>query len=464
MKQLKKIGKFLCSMKFAVILLVILALACTVGSVIPQGEQTTWYTANYSTQAAGAILLFGLDDLFHCWWFVALTLFLCLNLLCCNVLRFPSLYRRMKNGFTPVKRIAAWNKEAAIETTEEPDKLFAKLGFRKVHSGKIAAATVAGKVQEATAPETGGAQETETPETSGAQEMEIRYAVKNKAGIWGAWLCHLGMLIIIAGFGLGQMLKTEYTVYGVPGQTKPVGDTSYELTIDEFEVKLREDDTVDQYTSVLTVTDTSSGKMQSGEASVNAPLSLFGMKFYQNSTGWAATLEVYREGEKLQENLLCAGEYAEIEDKEGLAVVFNAFYPDYYEDEDGQPMTLSSALKNPGYLYSIYYNNQIVGMNVLTQDEKITVEDYEIIFRDPQQYTLIQVKRDPFGMLAAVGGLLVLCALILAFYLYPQELWAVKGPDNRWRIAGRSRKSGTIYTEEIVRAWSELEKEEKNVG
>ena len=118
------------------------------------------------------------------------------------------------------------------------------------------------------------------------------------------------MVIVIAGFGLGQMLKEEYTVYGVPGQTKEVGDTGYELSIDEFEVKLREDGTVDQYTSVLTMTDTYSGKSNTGEASVNHPLSVFGMKLYQNSTGWAATLDVYKDGEKIQEELLCAGEYA----------------------------------------------------------------------------------------------------------------------------------------------------------
>lgn len=440
MKQLKRAGKFLCSMKFAIILLLFLVVACTVGSVIPQGESTSWYTANYSRQLAGAVLLFGLNDIFHCWWFILLTLFLCLNLLCCNVLRFPSLIRRTKNGFTAVKSISDWDGKAIIETTENPERLFAKLGFHNIHRGKIAAAADV------------------------LSECEYLYAAKNKIGIWGAWLCHLGMLIIIAGFGLGQMMKTEYTVYGVPGQTKPVGDTGYELTIDSFEVKLREDTTVDQYTAQLTMRDTASGDTASGEASVNAPLSLFGMKLYQNSTGWAATLDIYKDGEKLQEELLCAGEYALVEDMDGLAVVLNAFYPDFYEDENGQPMTLTPLLNNPGYLYSIYYHDQVVGMNVLTGNEKITVEDYEFIFRDPQQYTLIQVKRDPFTWLAALGGLMVMLALILAFYIHPRELWALKGDDGVWRIGGRSRKSGAMFAEETARAWSELEKEDTKDG
>lgn len=445
MKQLKKIGKFLCSMKFAIILLLILVLACTVGSVVPQGEAASWYTSNYSRQVAGAVMLFGLDDIFHCWWFILLTLFLCLNLLCCNVLRFPALMRRMK-GFTPVKSIAGWDGRAVVETSENPEKLFSKLGFRKVHRGKLVL-DVIGENQAAE-----------------AQECGYLYACKNRVGIWGAWLCHLGMLIVIAGFALGQMLKSEYTVYGVPGQTKTVGDTGYELTIDDFEVKLREDATVDQYTSRLTLQDMASGKKESGEVSVNSPLSLFGMKMYQNSTGWAAVLDIYKNGEKIQEELLCAGEYALVEDMEGLAVVLNAFYPDFYEDEQGQPMTLTPLLNNPGYLYSVYYHDQVVGMNVLSGDEKITVEDYEFVFRDPQQYTLIQVKRDPFTPLAGVGGLLVLLALILAFYVRPQELWAVRENGGIWRVGGRSRKAEALFVEEMARTWAKLEKEEKKDG
>lgn len=437
MKQLKKAGRFLCSMKFAIILLVVIVLVCTVGSVVPQGKDASWYTANYSRQAAGAVMLFGLDDVFHSWWFIVLTLFLCMNLLLCSILRFPRLFKKMKSGFHLAKRLNTWNEPPVILTEKDPKELFPKLGFRNMQTGEL-------DVQE--------------------EHKKTYYASKNKIGIWGPWLCHLGMVIVIAGFGLGQMQKEEYTVYGVPGQTKEVGDTGYELSIDEFEVKLREDGTVDQYTSVLTMTDTYSGKSNTGEASVNHPLSVFGMKLYQNSTGWAATLDVYKDGEKMQEDLLCAGEYAFVENTDGLSVGLNAFYPDFVEDENGHPMTLSSELKNPGYLYSIYYQNQIVGMNVLTEGEKITVEDYEFIFRNPQQYTLIQVKHDPFTPLTAIGGLIILCSLILAFYVHPKELWAVKEKDGVWRVGAKSRKSGEMYIEEIKKIWDTLEKEESVRG
>ena len=120
MEPIKKAGRFLCSMKCAVILLIMLALVCTAGSLIPQGQTAAYYAANYAESLAGAVLLFGLDDVFHCWWFVGLTLFLCANLLACNVLRFPALMKRMKEGFTAVKRIAEWDGVPAAVTDEDP--------------------------------------------------------------------------------------------------------------------------------------------------------------------------------------------------------------------------------------------------------------------------------------------------------------------------------------------------------
>ncbi len=431
MDRLRKAGRFLCSMKCAVILLVILALACTAGSLLPQGQTAAYYTANYAESLAGAILLFRLDDVFHCWWFVGLTLFLCANLLACNVLRFPALMKRMKEGFTAVKRIAGWDGIPAAVTAEEPEEIFRKLGFRNVTRGVMAAAKVA---------QTGGV-ETSVP---------TRYAVRHRAGIWGAWLCHLGMLVVIAGFGLGQMFQVQYSVYGVPGQTKLVGDTGYTLRIDDFQVKLREDDTVEQYETAVTVSGNGTAG-ETGTVSVNHPLTLHGMKLYQNSTGWAANVQIFKGNELLQEGVICAGEYALVEDMEGLAVVLNAFYPDYVRGADGMPMTASPALNHPGYLYTLYYHDQILGMNVLTEDEIITVEDYGIRFTDPQQYTLIQVKRDPFTPLAAAGGLLVMLALVLAFYLPPEEVWAVQREDGTWALAGKSRKAGAYFLEELAK-------------
>ncbi|MBR0063800.1 MAG: cytochrome c biogenesis protein ResB, partial [Oscillospiraceae bacterium] len=47
---MKKVWKFLSSMKFAIILLVVLAAACSLGSFIQQGKSYEYYSAEYGEQ------------------------------------------------------------------------------------------------------------------------------------------------------------------------------------------------------------------------------------------------------------------------------------------------------------------------------------------------------------------------------------------------------------------------------
>ena len=425
MSRIKKTAARLFSMKAALFILGLLIIACIAGSVIPQGEIEAYYTGYYPKRAGMVILLMGLDDVFHCWWFAVLTMFLCANLLGCNLLRFPSLYRQTKTGFSLERRLSVWDGEPETVISQQPEILFERMGFRHV----------------------------QTVEHDG---IEYRYAVRNRAGLWGAWLTHLGMLIIIVGFALGQMATVKYTVYGVPGQTKPVADTGYALTIDDFNVALRADETVEQYTSTLTLTDIATGESRSGETSVNHPLSLFGMKLYQNSTGWAANVQIWKGEELLHHGVMCAGEHIAVPGLTDLVLAFNAFYPDYVMGLDGMPSSASSQVNNPAYLYTLYYKEGVLGMNVLMADERITVEEYSFIFSEPRNYTLIQLKHDPFTWLALMGGLVMMLALLLAFYLRTEELWALRLEDGRWGFAGYSKKGSVLFRDSLLEKAAQL--------
>ena len=103
---MKKIGKILSSMPFAITLLVLLAAACALCSTIQQGQAYEYYAAQYGERTAGLIIALRLDDAFHSWWFIGLSGFLCLNLLCCNLIRLPALLKQVRaikapDGITP---------------------------------------------------------------------------------------------------------------------------------------------------------------------------------------------------------------------------------------------------------------------------------------------------------------------------------------------------------------------------
>lgn len=377
--------KFIRSMKFALILLFLLLVACVIGSVQSQ------------------------YDVYHTWWFITLAAALCVSLIACNLSRVNSLI----NHKFSCDGMDAVEPDAII--SQSPEKLFEELGFKG--NG---------------------------------------YCVRNKIGIWGAWLTHLGILTIILGFGLGQFFTVKYTAYGVPGETVEVEGTNYELKINSFETILREDETVDQYISSLTMIDKTSNLSEDVSVSVNHPADAFGMKLYQNSTGWAGRVLFLKGEELLQDDVVCVGEAVACVDLPDLQLVLTAFYPDCQQNEDGSYYSASSQLNNPGWVYMIYYGESLLGMNVLTGNDKITVNDYSIIVTEPQQYTLIQLKHDPFTWLALLGGIIILIALFVAFYLRTEEILAVKD-GSKWKIYSRSKKGGVLFKDKIIEAAKKYE-------
>ncbi len=425
-------------MGFAIGLLIILAVSCALGSFIPQGETYAAYAEMYSERTAGWILALGLEDVYHSPWFIVIAVFLCLNLLLCNLVRIPQILRRYRAAGEMPEDTAGPSGEgdqaagpltAACGDRAEAESLMKHLGIRAIREGRT------------------------------AEGRTCLYGVRGRAGLWGAWVCHLGVLLLILGFGLGQTMKQEYTVYGLPGDSRQVGDTSYIVTIEDFRVDLREDDTVEQYTADLTVRDVSTGAVQQGTTQVNAPARMFGMTFYQNSTGWAAGIRVDKNGQLLQDENVCAGDYLEVADKPDLVIMLTAFYPDVRMTDQG-PMTASSDIVNPGYLYMVYYQGQVLGMNVLMQDEELTIDEYTVTFHDPQNYTLIQIRRDPFTPLALAGGLVTLLGLFLAFYCPLTQVWAVEKREEEggkgWTVRGRCPKGGILFRERFKEAADKL--------
>ena len=411
---MKKVWKFLGSMQFAIILLLVLILACAGGSFITQGLSYERYAELYSERTAGLILGLGLDDVFHAWWFLLITAFLCCNLLLCNLIRLPQLIRRTRLAADPARLGTPC---VELEGIQDPAPLFAKLRMPKP--------------KESTDPE----------------GRPLLISVRNRAGLWGAWVCHLGILLLILGFALGQMTKEEYSVYGVPGETKRVGDTQYAVRIKDFRVEREESGFVRQYSADFTVLDFSDENAPlavDATASVNHPGSAFGFKIYQNSMGDAARLTVRKDGETLQESWVCVGDSAVIL-QTPLSVQLRAVLP-AQETETGPT--------DPGYAYMIFVGEEFYTMNVQNEGEHIPElgPNYEVSFSEPQNYTLLQIKRDRFTPLAFLGGIVTMLGLLLAFYLQTRKLWAVRNEDGTWTVRGSSPKGGALYADRVREA------------
>ena len=150
-----------------------------------------------------------------------------------------------------------------------------------------------------------------------------------------------------------------------------------------------------------------------------------------------------------------ARDFLAVKDKPELVVFFQEFYPDYVMVKGSGPSTQSMLPKNPGYLYRVYYENRMLGMNVLEGSEELTIDEYTAVFENPRNYTLLAVKRDRFTWLVFIGGVITLLGLVLAFYLRPAAFCAAEDTDGTWRVYAQSRKGGALFREAFEKAAGE---------
>ena len=92
--KLQKSLKVFTDLKFAILVLAILAIASSLGSFIEQDEPLAFYQQNYATNAPiygfiswNLILFVGLDHVYTTWWFLSLLITLSVCLISCTITR-----------------------------------------------------------------------------------------------------------------------------------------------------------------------------------------------------------------------------------------------------------------------------------------------------------------------------------------------------------------------------------------
>jgi len=87
-KSNSKTWEILCSVRLAVIIIVIMAVSCVLGTVILQQKSPEEYVGRYGAGLAKFFAAIQFTDIFHSYWFSFLLVLLCVNLGCCTVKRW----------------------------------------------------------------------------------------------------------------------------------------------------------------------------------------------------------------------------------------------------------------------------------------------------------------------------------------------------------------------------------------
>ncbi|MBM4065021.1 MAG: cytochrome c biogenesis protein ResB [Planctomycetes bacterium] len=88
---------FFCSVKLAVVIILIMTVACILGTVILQEKTMDEYTAKYGYGLATFLRTTQLTNVFYSHWFSFLLILLCANLICCTIKRWRNTF--LQTGF-----------------------------------------------------------------------------------------------------------------------------------------------------------------------------------------------------------------------------------------------------------------------------------------------------------------------------------------------------------------------------
>ncbi len=379
---MKKIGKFLISFKFAIILFIIIATYSIIGTVLPQGVGAEFYIEKYQT-FGNLMVLLQFNKVYSSLVFRLLLLLFFINITGCTIKILPSQIRRLRKDFflsSNQKTENLWNDEVNIE---EFRKSLEKKGFQ-------------------------------------IEENETGFrAAKHRIGAIGASVTHLGIVVIILGSFLGNLFAHEGYVNLSPGESTFLKEYGVTLKVDDFYLGFREDGSTEQYYSEIKIVENGQ-EVKEKKIWVNNPLNYKGLNFYQSSFGWTSNFVIKdKEGNILDRGNLRNDQHQFYQPKH-LTVYLYGFYPDFAIDHMGQPVSVTQQMKNPHYAVVLYEFNNYIDSYIIEPGMPILYDDIEIVFEESNMYTGLIYRKDFGYYFVLLGCLFLFLGLFLSFYFYPK--------------------------------------------
>ena len=393
---MKKVFRYMRSMRFGILLLCLIAACSVAGTVIPQGREVAWYAQNYPS-AHPVILTFRLNRVFESWYFITLLALLCLNLSLCSLLRIRTVVRA-SHGET--ERAAAMP-DTVLLRPEGVEKLRAWLEDRHCHSVELDGAVV---------------------------------YHKNGIGRYGTFLLHLSILLTLVFGALALYTPTVTDQSCMPGESIILEDGT-EIHVLDFHIT-DETGRLD-YRSHVQVTLPDGRRSEEAELSVNHPFSFGAYKLFQQSFGTAGSVTVTNlETGGTDDFLLTEQAYLSADGITGI--FYETLYPDFIRDPSGNVTFITiteGSYPNPIYQFEVISDGEFTPTLAVPGNE-LELTGLRFTFNSPVEYPGIRIKHVSrlFNALLIASFMLMIAGLTLAFFFDPvlvktdAEGYAVGGP------------------------------------
>ena len=400
---MKKVFNFLRSMRFGIILLVLIAACSVVGTVIPQGREIAWYAQTYRS-FHGYILLLRLNRIFESWYFIALLVLLCLNLSLCSILRIRTVVKAAK-GETGR---AAGTPDTVQLTAEGAEKLREYLADMRCRAETVGEATV---------------------------------WRRHSFGRYGTFITHLSILLTVVFGALALYTPTVIDRECMPGESIFMDDGT-EIHVRDFRIA-DETGRLD-YQSHVQITLPNGRRSEIAELKVNHPFSFGSWKLFQQTFGTAGSVTVTDlETGGSDDFFLTAQSYLSADGVSGI--LYDTLYPDYIRDPSGEVTLITvteGSYPNPIYQAETFSDGVFTPVLALPGEE-LTVNGLRFRFNAPVEYPGIRIKHvSRLWNAALVAAFTLMTAgLYITFFYEPvlvktdKEGYTVLGPKpERMRV------------------------------
>ena len=418
---MKKLYNFVRSMKFGLILLLVVVGFSVVGSLIPQTFDEPWYIENYPSFGQFIINL-GLHRMFSQWYFIIVCVLLGLSLAIATIARFKAL-RKILPATLDVPTSGYRNDTLDDEKVSRLRTYLQRKRYRELNTG------------------------------------EATVYHKNRLGYFGSAIVHLSLLLILIFGGLVLSLSYYNDVFLFPGETAVLSDGS---TMHLFDFT-RRDPVTGREESISTVQVTTPDGRNSGvrEIRVNQPLRFNSYVFYQFHHVYAGSITaVDTETGGSDHFFLTEPSLLTMDGITGIW--FHTVYQGWRLDEETAQMVIIF-YDAPGYFPNPLYSIVVVE-DFFTEQHRFAIPGSHIHvgniryeFNDLVHYPGIRVNfsPQPFPVLLVGAAVLLMVGLALAFYFTPAVI-VLKG--GQYKITA-SKSSGlemdiiaTIYEGEDLPA------------
>ena len=394
---------FFCSLKLAIITLILLATTSIIGTVIEQNLAPQEYLQKYGMsestyKALNALQFF---DMYHSYWFLSLMGIFAVNLICCSIKRLPRI----------------------IKIVREP-VLVADDGLFKTFSnrGEIVAQGTLESVRDKAVALLG--QKFASPVVTEQDGKVYLFSQKGALSRFGVYVTHSSILIIFLGAMIGNVWGYKAYINIVEGQSInavwpragqepiPIG---FELRCDDFEVTFYEGGgRPKDFTSDLVVLENGQEVLKK-TIEVNDPLTYKGLTFYQSSYGPAGD-PVYQFRVKNRET----GETVTIQGAQGKRLKLPG-------GASLTPMGYAESYQSfgPAAQVSIDTGTPFIVFKNYPQFDEKRGGAYAISLVNVEQsyYTGLQVAKDPGVWVVWLGCLLMVLGSCGAFFLSHRRIW-----------------------------------------